>query len=443
MSRRRTRLPPDPVELHVDSLSHDGRGVATGSDGKRVFIAGALPGEKILSRYRKRRRRFDEADLLAVLTPSPDRVEPRCTHFGVCGGCSLQHMDTQAQIRFKQEALLEALARIGKVAPKQLLEPLAGDHWGYRNKARLGAKYVEKKGKLLVGFRERGSSFVTDLHRCEILAPIVGEHIEDLNALISGLSIDRQVPQIEVALGDEGGALVIRVLAPPSGRDLERLRAFEYRHGLSIYLQDGGPESVRALSPNPPPLHYRLPRYQLQLEFLPTDFTQVNPEMNRDMVSATLNLLQPEPKDAVLDLFCGLGNFTLPLARMAAKVTGVEGDAGLVARARANAERNGVANVEFFTANLSDPLDAEPWLHGVFDKVLLDPPRSGAAELLEHLPRLGAQRIVYVSCYPSTLARDADVLVNQLGYQLRSAGVMDMFPHTAHVESIALFERRS
>jgi 23S rRNA (uracil1939-C5)-methyltransferase len=317
---------------------------------------------------------------------------------------------------------------------------LVASPWGYRRKARLGVKYVPKKGKVLVGFRERGSSFVTDLSRCETLHPKVGAAIEALAALVAALSIRDRVPQIEVSMGDGPCVLIFRLLQTPAPQDLARLDAFGKQQGFSIWIQEGGAQSLHPLTGHGVDLWYGLPQYALRLHFQPTDFTQVNAELNRLMVVQALALLDPQPDDQILDLFCGLGNFTLPLAQRAAQVVGVEGEAGLVARGRDNAERNGLHNVRFYTSDLYQPLDQEAWLRERFDKALLDPPRSGALQVLDLLPRVGVRRILYISCYPSTLARDADRLVNVLGYRLRAAGVMDMFPHTAHVESIALFE---
>jgi 23S rRNA (uracil1939-C5)-methyltransferase len=438
---RRKKLPLDPVAAGIESLSHDGRGV-THIEGKAVFIHGALPGEEVLFTYSAKRRNFDEGVVQQVIQASPDRVEPGCPHFGVCGGCSLQHMDGTAQIRSKQQVLLDALQRIGEVEPEELLQPLASPgSWGYRRKARLGVKYVPKKGKVLVGFRERGSSFVTDLGRCDVLHPKVGQLITTLSELIGSLSIRDRVPQIEMAMGDEVCVLVFRVLDAPSQEDCDKLSAFGKEHGISIYTQPGGPETVQPLNGEMANLSYALPEFHLEINFLPTDFTQVNSELNRLMVQRAVEMLAPAREDRVLDLFCGVGNFTLPLARRCREVAGVEGDSALVARARENARHNGVTNARYFTANLYESLEKEPWLAESFDKALLDPPRSGAQEVLEHLPKLGVERMVYVSCYPGTLARDAGELVKKHGYRLLSAGVMDMFPHTAHVESIALFER--
>lgn len=442
MARRRKPLPQEAFELVIGSLSHDGRGVARNAEGKTVFVHGALAGERVMARLTQRRKSHDEADAVEVLEASPDRIEPRCPHFGVCGGCSLQHLRPDAQVAAKQQALLDALTHIGKVEPGEILAPLVNaSPWGYRRKARLGVKYVPKKGKVLVGFRERGTPYVTDLGECHVLHPRIGELLQPLSALIGGLSIRDKVPQIEVAMDDAQLVLIFRVLEPPSGRDCDALRAFGSEHELFVYLQPGGPDTVAPLD-EAAQLAYALPGFDLSLAFLPSDFTQVNTEINRQMVPKAVDMLDIQLGEQVLDLFCGVGNFTLPLATRAERVVGVEGDAGLVARARANAVRNSLTNVDFHVANLYEDLARPPWLGEHYDKVLLDPPRSGAFEILGHLPRLGARRLVYVSCYPGTLARDAGELVHRHGYRLLAAGVMDMFPHTAHVESIALFEAR-
>jgi 23S rRNA (uracil1939-C5)-methyltransferase len=443
MQRRRERQRPELArEAVIESSSHDGRGVAR-IDGKATFVHGALPGERVRLRVVRHHRNFDEAETEAVLEPSADRVEPACPRFGVCGGCSLQHVAPVAQIESKQQALLDVLRHIGHLEPERVFAPIVGSSpWGYRRKARLGVKYVGKKGKVLVGFRERSSSFVTDTERCPVLHPRVGEALTALATLIGSLDIRERVPQVEVAMGDERCILVFRVLAPPSAGDAERLRSFGATHGFVVYLQEGGLDSIRPLDPPGVQLTYALPEFDVELEFRPGDFTQVNFEVNRLMVARAVELLRPQPQERVLDLFCGLGNFTLPLARRAAEVVGVEGEAGLVTRARANALRNGIGNARFYTANLYAALDAEPWLRERFAAALLDPPRTGAVEVLPLLPRLGVERLVYVSCYPGTLARDAAELVQRHGYRLVGAGAMDMFPHTAHVESIAVFERR-
>jgi 23S rRNA (uracil1939-C5)-methyltransferase len=441
MSRRnRKTIPTEPVRARIDSLSHDGRGVAH-VDGKATFIEGALPGEEVLFVYRMQRKRYDEGDVIEIVAPSPERATPRCAHFGVCGGCSLQHASPAAQIRLKEDILLESLRRIGDVMPEKVLPPLTGPHWGYRRRARLGAKYVEKKQAMLVGFREKRSSLLADLNRCEVLHPAVGEHLPELRLLLRGLQAYNRIPQVEVAAGDSAVALVFRHLEPLSDADRAALRAFGEQRGYYIYLQPAGPDSVAALWPDDARLYYSLPAHDVRLEFRPTDFTQVNGAMNGLMVEQALALLDPGPRERVLDLFCGLGNFTLPIARRAHNVIGVEGDAKLVQRARDNARHNGISNAEFHAADL-DAADAQwPWLTGGFDKILLDPPRTGALAAVRRIGPLHASRLVYVSCNPATFARDAAELVRHHGYRLASAGVMDMFPHTTHVECMALFEK--
>ncbi len=438
MGRRRRALPEQAVEAVVDSLSPEGRGVAR-VEGKTVFIDGALPGERVRFRYRRLHRRYDEGEVEEVLASSPDRVEPRCIHFGVCGGCTLQHLAPEAQRRHKEAALLEHLERLGGVRPEEVLPPLTGPLWGYRHKARLGVRHVPKKGGVLVGFREKRNWRLAGLTRCEVLHPSVGGRVSALAELVQGLEAREHIAQIEVAVGDEAGALVFRNLVPLAAADLERLRAFGRETGLYLYLQPAGPGSIQALGEEAP-LFYRLDGGAVTLRFRPTDFTQVNPELNRAMVALALELLAPAPEDRVLELFCGLGNFTLPLARRAGQVTAVEGEAALVERARDNAAAHGLTNIRFQVADLAEAGERPPWA-GPCDKVLLDPPRSGAEAALAGIAATGAARIVYVSCNPATLARDAGILVREHGYRLRRAGIMDMFPHTAHVESIALLER--
>jgi len=437
---RKKRLPTEPVKATIESMSHDGRGV-THLDGKAVFIHGALPDEEVMFTYTKQTRKYDEGVVSEVINTSPDRAIPVCQYFDICGGCSLQHLKPEAQIEVKQKSLLDAFEKIGKVEPGEIFPPLtAASCWGYRRKARLGVKYVPKKGRVLVGFREKGSSFLADIRSCEVLHPRVGQLLMPLSDLIGGLSIRDKVPQIEVSMGDDECVLVFRVLEPPTPEDSTLLEQFGAEHEMNIYLQEAGPDSVRPLKGEPVILQYSLPDFAIDVRFLPNDFTQVNSELNRLMVSRAVELLDPQGDDGILDLFCGIGNFTMPLAKRSKSVVGVEGDRTLVERARANATRNGIDNISYFTANLYESLEREPWLVETFDKALLDPPRSGALEVLEHLPKLGIKRIVYVSCYPGTLARDAGELVNVHGYRLVAAGVMDMFPHTAHVESIAVFE---
>lgn len=440
MSKRRRRKPlPTPVSnVTIESLSHDGRGVAR-LDGKAVFIDGALPGEVVSFEYLGVHRKFDEGRVTDVHQSSPDRVEPRCPHFGVCGGCSLQHLDAGAQIRAKQQVLLDNLRHIGNVAPDTVLPVLAGPVWGYRSKARLAAKYVIKKGRLLVGFREKRTPYVADLTRCDVLHPSIGERLPELAGLIDRLEARSRIPQIEVAVSEAATALVFRHLDPLSEADREQLRQFAVDLSLHVYLQPGGPDTVQLLWPQQSILSYHLPARNIEIRFRPTDFTQVNTAINEQMVERVLQLLALGRQDRVLDLFCGLGNFTLPMARLAGAVTGVEGEAGLVSRARENAVQNGIDNARFHVSDLAAEVPDPDWSSGHYDKVLLDPPRSGAAGVLPVIGSIRPGKVVYVSCHPGSLARDAGILVNELGYRLVAAGVMDMFPHTAHVESIAHF----
>lgn len=440
--RARSRANAAAVEaVDIVDLSHEGRGVAH-HGGKAVFIDDALPGERVEWVRVKRGRNFDEGRLERILQSSPDRVAPRCAHFGVCGGCALQHLSAQRQIEFKQRQLTDALARIGRVTPDEILPPLQANAWNYRRRARLAARWVPKKDRVVVGFRERTTSFIADLQRCEVLTPPVDALLPAMSALLTSLSIRNRVPQIEVSVADNAVALVIRVLEPLTQADREHLAQFERDHSLQIYLQPGGYETVAPLSGVAVPLIYRLPQFDVELQFQPTDFVQVNRELNERMVGRVAEVLALRAEDKVLDLFCGLGNFSLPLARTAQHVVGIEGEAGLVARAKQNAERNGLANTEFFTSNLAaEDLAQAPWAKRRYDKVLLDPPRAGAQEVLAVVAESGASRIVYVSCHPGTLARDAGILVHEHGFRLTAAGVMDMFPHTAHVESLAVFER--
>ena len=428
------------IEADITDLTHDGRGVAHIS-GKAVFVAGALAGERVRLRDVRKHRHYDEAAVEEVLRVSPDRVAPRCKHFGVCGGCALQHLDPAAQIAAKQRLLLENFERIGKVQPSAILPALTDSPWGYRRKARLSAKFVEKKGRMLVGFRETNGRYVADIERCEVLLPAVGERIAAITAMLESLEGKREIPQIEIAAGDNLVALVFRHLQPLSDADTEALTRFGQANDLAIFLQPGGIDSVSPLWPAGAQLNFELPAYDVTLDFRPLDFIQVNGGMNRRMIDHALALLDPQPSDRVLDLFCGLGNFTLPLARRAAQVVGVEGEAGLVQRARDNATKNGIANATFHSADLAADQRATAWAKADYELLLLDPPRSGADAVLNYLPCKSTRRVVYVSCHPASLARDAGILVDKHGFKLTSAGVMDMFPHTAHVESIALFER--
>ena len=426
-------------EVDITGFTHEARGVAHHEE-KAVFVDGALPGERVKVRLTKPHRRFDEAEVIEVITASKDRVEAQCAHFGVCGGCSLQHMRDSAQIDAKQGVLLDNLRQLGKVEAESLLPALCGPLWGYRRRARLGVKWVPKKNRVLVGFRERGSPYLADLRRCDVLDPSVGERLEELGALIAGMDARSLIPQIEVAVGDAATALVFRHMEALSDSDQAALIAYAQSTGLHVFLQSQGPDSVRRLWPEEGELFYVLPEHQVRIDFLPVDFTQVNGLLNRDMVDLALNLLDIQSNERVLDLFAGLGNFTLPMARRAAEVVGVEGDAPMVQRGRESAERNGILNTRHFVGNLFEPDPKQEWMQQKYDKILLDPPRAGAMEIMPFLAKMKPKRIVYVSCNPATLARDAGILVNEQRYRLVSAGVMDMFPHTSHVESIAVFE---
>jgi 23S rRNA (uracil1939-C5)-methyltransferase len=427
----------------VADLTHEAEGVVRATDGgKTVFVAGALPGERVSFRRVSFHRSHDEAELVEVLEPSPHRVTPRCAHFGVCGGCAMQHLDPAAQLAAKQKELAANLERIGNVSPDEWLPPLQGPVWGYRRRARLSSRYVAKKGRSLVGFREKQGKYVADVARCEVLAEPVASLIAELGQLLTGMQRRESIPQIEVALSDGERVLVLRVLDALPPDDLAALRNFEQTRGLRILLQPGGLDSVEPLTPGPVDLHYRLDAFDLRLDFGPTDFVQVNAVINTAMVARAIELLELSPQDRVLDLYCGLGNFTLPLARHAREVVGVEGDAGLIGRARANAALNGIDNAIFHVADLAvAPERTIPWMRGGFDKVLLDPPRVGAREVLSAVAHLAPRRVVYISCHTGSLARDLGVLTHELGFRLRAAGVLDMFPHTTHVESMAVLER--
>jgi 23S rRNA (uracil1939-C5)-methyltransferase len=431
----------------IESMDHDARGI-TRLDGKTVFVEGALPGELVDYTSFRRKPSYEIAVAERILKPSSQRVVPRCPHFGVCGGCSMQHVGLPAQVAIKQRVLEDNLWRLSRLRPERFYPAIYGEPWGYRHRARLSVRNVPKKGGVLVGFHERRSSYVADMRSCAILPPRVSDLLLPLRELIEGLSIRDRLPQIELSVGASVLALVFRVLESPTKSDLDRIKAFALATGTSVYLQAKGPDSVVRLWPAPddaiaPELSYRLDEHAVEMFFRPTDFTQVNHRINEVLVRRAMSLLQPSPGERIADLFCGLGNFTLPIARSGATVFGVEGSAGLIRRAGENAYRNGLADrVTYDVANLFDVDSAKLAAWGRFDKMLIDPPREGAVEVAKALPDAGApSRIVYVSCNPSTLARDAAVLVHQKGYALRGAGVVNMFPQTSHVESIALFER--
>ncbi len=425
------------MTLRIDSLDAEGRGVARNAEGKVVFVEGALPGEEVDFQVLRKKSSFEIGRLTKVLGGASSRQTPRCPHFGICGGCSLQHTDARTQMAAKQRWLEENLARIGKVEPQTLLPIVYGEDWHYRRRARLGARYVPKKGGAMVGFREKRSSYITDMRECHVLPPQVSVLISPLRALVEALSIRARLPQIEVAVGDNTTVLVIRHLDPLTGDDEALIRSFAERHAIAIWLQPGGPDSAHPFHPRESELYYGLPEFGLRLAFRPTDFTQVNHGVNRILVSRAVRLLDPQPGERIADLFCGLGNFSLPLASRGAQVIGFEGSSDLVERARQNAALNKLA-VQFEVMNLVQP-NLDPY--APFEKLLIDPPREGAVEIVKALPAAWPRRIVYVSCDPATLARDAGVLVHARGFRLAAAGVVNMFPHTAHVESIALFDR--
>ena len=436
---RRAKVAAEAEQGTVAALTADGEGIV--KDGKAAFVGGALPGEVIRFRRVRRHRGHDEGQLLAVIEASPDRVVPRCSHFGVCGGCALQHLSADRQIDIKERELRDALERVAKVRPDAWLPPLRGPQWGYRRRARLGARYVPKKARVVVGFRERLAPYIAALDRCEVLAAPVGALIAPLSVMLTGLASREHIPQIEVAIAENITALVFRVLRPLPEEDVAALREFGRQHALRIYLQSGGLDSVAPLDPaaDLQALRYSLPEFAVAYDFAPTDFVQINADLNAAMVSQVIALLELDPASRVLDLFCGLGNFTLPLARRAAAVLGIEGDAALIERARHNALMNGLTNAQFLTADLTQPLPLNaPYLAGGFSHVVLDPPRAGALEVMPTIAQLAPRKVAYISCHPASLARDIAVLVHEFGFELRAAGVLDMFPHTAHVESLAV-----
>ena len=441
MTRRsNTRAAPELLELTIDSLSHEGRGIAR-HHGKLLFVENGLPGERVRARILARHARYDEAVAEAIVEAAAERREPPCPHTLRCGGCSLQHVDPAAQISWKQQVLAEQLHHFGGLAPQQWLPPLSGPTLGYRRRARLSARFVHKRGTLMLGFRERNSHFVTEIEHCQVLDPRIDRQLPALTMLLGQLEARTIIPQVEVSCGDDRVALVLRHLQPLGAADLEALTHHAREQEVDLYLQPGGVEQLIKLWPQDgaPWLEYALPDFALTLRFHPLDFIQVNPTINRAMVDQALALLQPTRDDRLLDLFCGLGNFTLPLARRAGSVVGVEGSATLVERGEQNARLNGLDNVQFHAANLDDPAWTQaPWARQTFTQALLDPPRSGAEAVVSQIGRLRVERLLYVSCNPATLARDAGILKQQ-GYRLTHAGVMDMFPHTRHVESMALF----
>ena len=435
------------LRLEIDSLDLEANGVAR-NDGKVVFVRGALAGETVTARVVRRKPSYEVAEVETIERASAQRVLPRCPNFGVCGGCSMQHVEPRAQVSIKQRVLEDTLWHIGKVRSETMLAPIVGPAYGYRYRARLSVRHVPKKGGVLVGFHERGSSYVADMRECHVLPPAVSALLVPLRELVGGLSLRDRLPQIEVAHGEAHIELVLRVLQPPTDADLTQLREFSAHHGVALWLQSSGPDSSEYLcgpAGSRSTLHYALPEFGVVMPFRPTDFTQVNHAINATLVGRALRLLDAQSNERVADLFCGLGNFTLPLATMAAEVVGIEGSKALVERARANALVNGLQlKASFHAANLFE-LTSQAWQSlGAFDRLLIDPPREGAHALVQALIAPGSirpRRIVYVSCNPATLARDAAILIHEGGLVLRTAGVINMFPHTSHVESIAVFEQ--
>lgn len=431
------------ISVSINTLSHDGRGV-TQHEGKTVFVHGALPGEKVLCKVTKHHRRYSEGKVIAIENPSLERVAPRCAHFGICGGCSMQHIDIKHQIQIKEKILLEQLKHFGNVVPQSLLEPTTGNGWGYRGKARLGVKFVTKKGKLLVGFREKLSNYLADIDACPVLHPSVGERLSLINGVITQLTQFDQIPQIEIAVGENATALVIRHLTPLSACDLEKLCQFAKDYHFHLYLQPNAPDKPHKIWPlsSDELLIYTMPDYQIEMKFHPLSFTQVNSEMNRQMIKKTLSLLSPQEEETILDLFCGIGNFTLPIARFAKSVIGIEVNQAMIQSAADNAQHNQISNAQFFSGNLMSPAPSESWMQQTYDKILLDPPRTGAKDIIAFFPNFKAKKVVYVSCNPATLARDAGELVHGQGYDLKTIGLINMFPHTSHIEAVAEFEKR-
>ena len=440
--RRRKPLPTESVFVPIESLSHEGRGVGR-IDGKTIFVDGALPGEISEVKYTFQRGKFDEGRAISIEKPNPDRVVPPCEKFDMCGGCSLQHLSSEAQILHKQSILAEQFKHFASVEPKSWLAPLQAETQGYRTKARLGVRYVAKKERTLIGFREKYSNFLTDIETCAVLHPQVSQLLMPLSQLIDGMEARYFIPQIEVARGDTGLCLIVRHLKPISFDEQSLWIEFAKTHNLIIYLQPKGPDTAHRIYPldeKNAKLSYSLPEYSLEMLMQPFDFTQVNSSINRKMIALALELLEVNSQDSVLDLFCGLGNFTLPLATKAKEVVGVEGVQEMVERGSQNAAHNKLTNVEFYQADLAADLTNAEWLDRSYNKVLIDPARSGALEVIPNIVKINPDQILYVSCNPATLARDTGELVKS-GYKLVKAGVMDMFPHTTHVESIALFEK--
>lgn len=441
MSRRsRNKLPQEPVELVIEDLTHDGRGVAKWNE-KVVFVQNALPGEVVMAKLNRKTRNYNEALAIEILKASSDRVEPKCEFYTVCNGCSMMHLDESKQIDFKFNTLKSNFHKMAHAEPKKWITPLTDSHWNYRRRARLSVKWVHAKDKMLVGFREKNGRFVADMNHCHVLEKPLANLLKPLAELFEKTSIKQSIPQVECSMGDNAISLIIRHMKPFNSDDVMLIKKFADEHKLQVYFQSKGPKTVVPIETYAASLNFELEEYQLKYEFLPNDFIQVNRRMNEKMIKQALSAMQIKADDVVLDLFCGLGNFTLPMAQTAAAVIGVEGDEQLVERAKHNAQLNDLNKVEFYQADLTQDQDNSEWFKKDFTKVLIDPPRSGAWEILPLIAKTSAKTLVYVSCHPASLARDTDRLVNELGFTLETAGVMDMFPHTSHVESMAIFSR--
>jgi 23S rRNA (uracil1939-C5)-methyltransferase len=435
------KLPQEPVTAHINNITHEGRGIAQ-INGKKTFIQGALPLEEVKFLYTKKHSKYDEGETVEVLTASPERIEPACPHYAMCGGCSLQHWDPLKQIEHKQKTLQEHLTHFGGIQPEAWLAPMTGPVFHYRHKARLGVRYIQSKGDALVGFRERNGRYITDIQSCQVMHPSVGGKIIALRKLITAMDAVYHIPQIEVAIDDTKAALIFRNLELLSEKDIALLKQFGEQECFDIYLQPSNIPSIYKLYPedHQERLKINLVEHRIELLFHPSDFTQINLDINRQMIRRAIELLDLNDKDKVLDLFCGIGNLSLPIARYCASVVGVEGSAEMVNRANENARHNHITNAEFYAADLTQPIDSFSWAKQHYTKILLDPPRTGALELVKEITRFKVQKIVYISCNPATLARDIAEFI-QHGYQLKKVGIMDMFPNTTHVESIAVLEK--
>lgn len=436
--QRKQRIPQDTLTACVTQFSHEGRGIAQ-INGKTTFLFGALPNETVQFRYLRCHKQYDEGQVVSVEDASTDRVTPKCAHFNICSGCSLQHLSSESQIKHKQAVLLEHFAHQATCQPDIIASPIEGPLWGYRRKARLSVRDVHKKNKVLVGFREHDGRYVADISRCEVLHPSVGDKIELLSTLLMTLEMKAEIPQIEIAVGDNATVIIIRHLKPLPENDLQKLMSFSQQYQLQLYLQPGGAESIHPATADAN-LYYDIPAYQIRMHFQPTQFTQVNQDINLKMLDQAIDWLDLQNEDRILDLFCGIGNFSLPMAKRCKHVVGVEGSTDSIAQAIKNAAFNQISNTDFYVHDLTLPVDLTTWFNQRYDKILLDPPRAGAKELMPYIKHWSPKRIVYVSCNPITLARDTKYLLD-LGYHLEKAGVMDMFPHTQHVEAMALFVR--